>query len=256
MSCVVVSKYSEGKIGKGDFLLRDAVIGTADYLNRFLSEKKLDTRFKVIHPKSMEMHEVYLYRSLRNQQFANEFGFSYEDFEDPTYSDNYVEPDGGVIWLLDNKTHQRYPLLAAEMKYQGTNKGRKAVGLEKQASGNANERAGKYAMLFRTLWEFDDILPFVVFHCGCDYNIKGQKNLPMDSNSKTQMAKLLAMNSFFPVNKVFTSKNMPKTRRVLPNTVMVKEDFWTCEEMRKTLDTVGLDSLKYYLNLIKRNAKF
>lgn len=256
MSCVVVSEYSDGKIGKGDFLLRDAVLGTAEYLNGLLSKKHLDTRFKVIHPKSMEMHEVYLYRSLRNQQFSKEFGFSYEEFEDPTYSDNYVEPDGGMLWLIDNQNHNRYPLLASEMKYQGTNKGRKAAGLGKQASGNANERAGKYAMLFRTLWEFDDILPFVVFHCGCDYSISGKKNLPLDGNSKTQMAKLLSMNSFCPVNTIYTSANMPKTRRVLPNTVMVKEDFWTCEEMRKVLDKVGADSLKYYLNMIKRNAKF
>ena len=58
-----------------------------------------------------------------------------------------------------------------------------------------------------------------------------------------------------PVNKVFTSQNMPKTRRQLPSTVMVKEDFWTIEEMRKVTDKVGLDSLKYYLNIIKEDER-
>lgn len=251
MSCVVVSEFSEGKLKKGDFLLKDAMMGTADFLSEVLSKKRLDKRFKIIHPVKVEMSEIYYYRALRNHHYLKKFGFTYDSVEDSTYSDNFVKPDGGMIWLVDNKTHQRYPLVASEMKYQGTNKGRKAVGLSKQASGNANERVGKYAKLFETLWEFDDIFPFVVFHTGCDYHISEKTNQPLDGSAKTQMAKLMCMNAFHPVNKVFTSQNMPRTRRQLPNTVMVKEDFWTIAEMRDTLDKVGIDSLKYYLNLIK-----
>jgi hypothetical protein len=255
MSCVVMSEYSEGKIGKGDFKLNDAMNGTADYLSRVLSQKRLDNRFKIIHPSKMEMCEVFLYREMRNTSFLRKFGFSYDCIEDLTYADNYVKPDGGIIWLVDNKTHQRYPLIASEMKYQGTNKRRQAVGLSKQASGNANERVGKYARLFEALWEFDDIMPFVTFHSGCDYHISEKNSQPLDNGARTQMAKLLCMNAFHPVNKVFTSQNMPKTRRQLPSTVMVKEDFWTIEEMRKVTDKVGLDSLKYYLNIIKEDER-
>lgn len=255
MSCVVMSEFSEQKkLGKGDFELKHAVSGTAEYLNGVLDKKKLSNRFKVIHPSSMEMHEFYLYRQLRNSQFHKVFGFSYDIAEDHTYSENSVKPDGGLLWLVDSKTHTRYPIMVAEMKYQGTNKGRKEAGLSKQASGNANERAGKYTALFGSLWEFDDILPLVVFHSGCDYHIS-KDGKPLNGSAQTQMAKLLSMNGFHPVNTIYTSKNMPKTRRHLPNTIMVKEDFWTIEEMRKVLDKVGLDSMQYFIKHIRKVEK-
>lgn len=74
----------------------------------------------------------------------------------------------------------------------------------------------------------------------------------MDNISRTQGGKFVEMNGgMAPFNKIYTSKNMPRRRRMLPNTVMVREDYFNVSEMIDVLKVVALDSLKYFKNIIK-----
>ena len=55
---------------------------------------------------------------------------------------------------------------------------------------------------------------------------------------------------FSRFNKVYTSKNMPKRRRMLPNTIMAQEKKYSVADMLIVLEEVGFDSLNYFKNLI------
>ena len=61
--------------------------------------------------------------------------FNYE------FADRTIIPDGGILYLIKNK--EKFPLVIAEIKRQGTNKERLKEGKAKQATGNAIERLGK-----------------------------------------------------------------------------------------------------------------
>lgn len=248
MSCVCFSDYSENKLNKGDVDLTLAVNAVETALRKELRKTGLQKDWCIEYSPTITLEEMYDYRKVRQELL----GLDFSSFEDVTYLDNYMKPDGGVIWLKHKFKPLQFPLLVSEMKYQGTNKGRLSKGQDKQALGNANERLGKYCMAFRTLFEFDDILPFVTFNSGCDYQFDS-KGIPLNGGAKTQGAKLISLNGgFSKFNVVYTSKNLPNCRRMLPSTIMVKEEFWSVPEMVTVLKEVALDSYKYFKSIIKR----
>ena len=80
-----------------------------------------------------------------------------------------MRPDGGILSLV-SKAGERYPILIAEKKNQGTNDLRAAEGTNKQPRGNAIERLGKNVIGFRTAMKTESIFPFVCFGDGCDFH--------------------------------------------------------------------------------------
>lgn len=84
-----------------------------------------------------------------------------------TKSSSYVQPDGGLCWVLINSV--KYYILVTEQKKQGTNDKRILEGKEEQSTGNAVERLGKNLDAFDVLFGDEDIYPFVVFLQGCDF---------------------------------------------------------------------------------------
>tara|TARA_R110002074_G_scaffold192373_7_gene358171 strand:- start:647 stop:1363 length:717 start_codon:yes stop_codon:yes gene_type:complete len=83
---------------------------------------------------------------------------------DPSKKGVSMKPDGGILFTND------IPILIAEMKVQGTNDLRFKEGKEKQATGNAVERAAKNIRGAEML--FDDLpcFPYVIFASGCDFH--------------------------------------------------------------------------------------
>ena len=78
----------------------------------------------------------------------------------------YMKPDGGIlIAIIDGKS---YPILLTEDKLQGTNDGRRAQGLARQATGNAIERAAKNIRGAEMLFCASPVFPYVLFASGCD----------------------------------------------------------------------------------------
>lgn len=249
MSCVCDSKFSNGKLRKGDMDLKAAVSGTYVYLKNELKKDKFFSKdwYLEISDK-ITLEEIKEYLELRRSYYNEEF----DDIMDITYSDRVMEPDGGLIWLTNKKNPAlRFPILVSEMKTQGTNEGRNAYGLKNQATGNAIERSGRYGLAFRNMYEYDDILPLVVFASGCDFNFD-TKNRPVDSASKIQGGKIVSMNGgMAPFNKIYTSKNMPRRRRMLPNTFMARKEYYSVTEMMDVLKVVSLDALKYFKKVLK-----
>ena len=68
--------------------------------------------------------------------------FNYE------FADRTIIPDGGILYLVKNG--EKFPLVIAEIKRQGTNKERLQEGKAKQATGNANVNSfAPVSMYFR-----------------------------------------------------------------------------------------------------------
>ena len=145
------------------------------------------------------------------------------------YSKRKLLPDGGVIWM-DGK----YPILISEIKHQGTNKERIKEGKPKQAVGNAIERLGKNLRGIETLYNNDNILPFVCFCWGCDFAPEQQ----------TVLCKLLTMNMFQSLNTIYT--NIDSFKRGKPFTIMAREEPYSLDELVYILLQVAEYSINYY----------
>lgn len=114
----------------------------------------------------------------------------WEDF-DHTFDDKTIQPDGGIIYLekvkisemcdpVTNETNittdilEKYPLVIAEVKHQGTNDKRAEEGKSSQASGNAIERLGKNLTGIKAMTHYETITPFICFGDGCDFMLDSE----------------------------------------------------------------------------------
>ena len=71
------------------------------------------------------------------------------------YIDRNIVPDGGILYLVKNDNKERFPLVIAEIKRQGTNKERVLEGKTIQARGNAIERLGKNLIGIRAMMNYE-----------------------------------------------------------------------------------------------------
>ncbi len=94
--------------------------------------------------------------------------FKSVQFADPENKSSFMSPDGGITFLVD-KSNNKYPILIAEVKNQGTNDRRLKEGKNKQSKGNAVERLGKNVIGLRSYMLNEAIFPFVCFGDGCDF---------------------------------------------------------------------------------------
>lgn len=150
-----------------------------------------------------------------------------------------IVPDGGIIYLVDEKENIKYPLVIAEVKHQGTNKEREKEGKAKQATGNAIERLGKNLTAIKTYMHYENITPFVCFGHGCDFA----------ENSLTVLSKIWCLNEFYDINKIYVNKkdNDRDHGGFSPVSMFFREEQWATEEMFNIMKEIAEYSFRYWL---------
>lgn len=151
-----------------------------------------------------------------------------------------LKPDGGITYLVD-KANNRYPILIAEAKRQGTNDQREAEGLPKQAKGNAIERLGKNLIGFRTWFSQESIFPFVVFGEGVDF-----------APDSSILDRVTTMAMFAPLNSLEVRN--PNWHGQSPRgSFYFREQTWATSEIEPILLSIAENSIEYYIE--KHGAK-
>jgi len=79
-----------------------------------------------------------------------------------------MKPDGG-IWLA-NLNGRELPMMIIEDKVQGTNDRLFEQNKQRQATGNAIERAAKNIRMAEMLFAGTGMFPYVIFASGCDFH--------------------------------------------------------------------------------------
>lgn len=179
-----------------------------------------------LHQKKMHLTEIIEMLEIANPEYKGHFSTVLEE--------SFIKPDGGFVYFLDSKGHRRI-VLVAEVKHQGTNDKRLEEGLAKQAKGNAIERLGKNLIGIRALFKHDDILPFVCFGSGCDF----------DTGSSI-VDRVVTMNDFFPLNTVIVEK---KHSPFEPASMFFRYEDWSVDEMMKIMHDIVSKSMAHYHRL-------
>lgn len=175
--------------------------------------------------KTLRVADIIAMLSRQYPEYANIFGKPLES--------SFISPDGGFLFAT-NKQGQRRLILVSEVKRQGTNDAREKEGLKKQALGNAIERLGKNLIGIRAIFKNEGVLPFVCFGHGYDF-------MPGSSI----LDRVLTMNEFFPLNKIFVEKNYLPFE---PVTMLFRYEEWTVEEMEKYLLLIAEKAIQYRFN--------
>ncbi len=145
--------------------------------------------------------------------------------------ESFIKPDGGFLYATDKKGNTKL-ILVAEVKRQGTNDKRTAEGLPKQAKGNAIERLGKNLTGVRAIFKSERIIPFVCFGSGHDFE-----------DGSTILDRVITMNDFFPLNKVFIEKSYLPFE---PVSMFFRYKDWSTKEMQEIMTLVADESIKYH----------
>lgn len=140
-------------------------------------------------------------------------------------SDNpFIRPDGGLLYV--EKGDKRHLVLVVEVKVQGTNDKRVSEGLNKQAQGNAVERAMKNDAELKLYMKNEKYFPYVLFCQGCDF---------APGSSITD--RLTASTLYCSPNHIYV-KNVGGLQRT---SLFVKENYWTdTEVINICLDTIKI----------------
>lgn len=142
-----------------------------------------------------------------------------------------MRPDGGILSIC-RKDGEKFPILIAEKKNQGTNDLRALEGKTKQAKGNAIERLGKNVIGFRTALLNESIFPFVCFGDGCDFS---------DDSSIIDRVVTIAM--FGKLNKEYLHVQDGKFNR---GSFYFRVEQWTSDEMFSVGVEIATKSVFYY----------
>lgn len=150
-----------------------------------------------------------------------------------------IIPDGGIIYLVDEVTGVKYPLVIAEVKHQGTNDERIKEGKKTQATGNAIERLGKNLTAIKAYMHYENITPFVCFGHGCDFA----------ENETTVLTKIWCLNEFYDINKIFVNKrdNDRDHGGFAPVSMFFREEKWSADEMFDVMKEIAEYSFRYWL---------
>lgn len=138
-----------------------------------------------------------------------------------------INPDGGIIYVHSKK--QIYPLVISEMKKQGTND----TNAEKQAKGNAIERASKNIDEAKAYFINYKIFPYILFTFGCDFH-KGSSIID----------RITSANMYSPLNELYVRDHHLLGKRA---SLYVREAKWSQEEMSSALLDAAQQSIEYYI---------
>jgi type II restriction enzyme len=203
------SKKDEGKLGSSLEILRQ----------RLESEFKLE----LTHEKEWKLKDVVS----RLRHLFPDVEFSYK------FDTSAMRPDGGIL-SIQSKNGTLFPILITEVKNQGTNDLRATEGKPKQAKGNAIERLGKNVIGFRTAMLGEQIVPFVCFGYGCDFD---------DTSSILDRVTTIAM--FGPLNKISVVSE-GEGGIFNRGSFFFREDKWSEDEMAEIMYEVSKRSIHYY----------
>lgn len=156
------------------------------------------------------------------------------DFFDP-HPNTFINPDGGILYIKRKRPEQLLPILISEVKNQGTNDLRAAEGKPKQAKGNAIERLGKNVIGFRTVMLTEDIVPFVCFGYGIDFE---------EPSSILDRVATIAM--FGRLNEI-TVVNLGDSGQFNRGSFFFRRDEWSLEEMEHVMYEIASRSIHYYI---------
>ena len=145
-----------------------------------------------------------------------------------------MRPDGGILSIVDINEN-RYPILIAEKKNQGTNDLRQSEGKEKQAKGNAIERLGKNVIGFRTALLEQSIFPFVCFGDGCDFD-----------DDSTILDRVVTIAMFGHLNKEYLHTAV--NDRFNRGSFFFRVEEWKAREMEERCYSIAEKSIFYYFS--------
>lgn len=174
------------------------------------------------HQKTMKIVDIIAMLSRQYPEYVQHFG--------KPFGSSFISPDGGFLFAT-NKQGERRIILVSEVKHQGTNDKRKTEGLPKQARGNAIERLGKNLIGIRALFKNEGVLPFVCFGNGDDF-----------SDGSTIIDRVLTMNDFFALNKIFVKKDFLPFE---PSSMLFRYEAWTIEEMVDVMLKITKEAIEY-----------
>ncbi|MDR1512069.1 MAG: hypothetical protein LBS56_01105 [Propionibacteriaceae bacterium] len=155
------------------------------------------------------------------------------EFGDPLPTSS-MSPDGGVLSLL-GRDGALHPILISEVKNQGTNDLREAEGLKRQPKGNAIERLGKNVIGFRAMMLDEQIMPFVCFGYGVDFE---------DGSPILDRVRTIAMFGGLNVVNVVNQGERGVFNR---GSFFFREAKWTVDEMTAVLGEVASRAVHYYI---------
>lgn len=205
----------------------------ADMVIKYLEDRfNMDTEYENYHlefKKSIKIADMIQF--IKNKKVRTEF-YKYDN-------NRAIYPDGGVIYLVDEKENINYPLVIAEVKHQGTNKEREKEGKKKQSTGNAIERLGKNLTAIKTYMHYENITPFVCFGHGCDFA----------PTEETVLTKIWTLNEFYDINKIYVNKkdNDRDHGGFSPVSMYFREANWSTEEMFDIMKEIAEYSFRYWL---------
>jgi type II restriction enzyme len=154
---------------------------------------------------------------------------------DYNFESSSMRPDGGILYII-MKDGQKFPILIAEMKNQGTNDLRIKEGKKKQAKGNAIERLGKNVIGFRTALLNESIFPFVCFGDGCDF-----------AKDSSILDRVITISMFGKLNKIRVH-NEGQNGIFNRGSFYFREKLWSPAEMAKIMIEITEKSVYYYFS--------
>lgn len=184
------------------------------------------------HPELSFEHK----NTLSLKQIINDLSDQYPEFSKDfsiVTKESFIKPDGGFLYAKD-KNGVKKLILVAEVKHQGTNDKRAGEGLPKQAKGNAIERLGKNLIGIRAIFKKDNLIPFVCFGSGHDFQ-----------KESTILDRVITINDFFPLNKIFITKNHLPFE---PVSLFFRYKDWTTNEMTKIMTEISEDCIRQSFN--------
>ena len=220
------SKIDDKDIYKSMELVEAYLTSKAEFSSYFTGDYELEFRH--------EIEVGYMIDFIKRKGVRAEFNTE--------FSDRTIVPDGGILYLVKKSTGEKFPLVIAEIKRQGTNKERVAEGKEKQATGNAIERLGKNLTGIRTMMNYEKITPFVCFGWGCDF----AENLP---ETGTVRSKVVMMNQFYNLNQIYVFKRDGDSNHnyFSPVSMYFREERWSVNEMFNIMKEIAEASIRYYI---------
>lgn len=161
-----------------------------------------------------------------------------------TSDKSYITPDGGFLWVRING--KKHFILISEQKRQGTNDKRLLEGKDKQSQGNATERLGKNVKAIDTLFCDEEIIPFIVFLQGCDFN-DIESTIGDRVRTIANFQQMNTLNIYWKQlkKKLFVGGSYFMRGHSM-NEVPGTSD-WTFEEMSVPMFTIAETALNYYV---------
>lgn len=182
-----------------------------------------DFSVELVHDKTWMLKEIV--EKLRLQ-------FGDVSFAEPG-SRSYMSPDGGILSLATTDG-DKHPVLIAEVKNQGTNDLRITEGKGLQAKGNAIERLGKNVIGFRTAMLTENIMPFVCFGYGIDFE-----------EASSILDRVITIAMFGKLNELHIM-NEGEGNRFNRGSFFFRRSEWTVQEMEAVMYEIASRSIHYY----------